>query len=130
MIGRRLHEIRRFKGFNQIDFAAKIGVSQTALVAYEKGDRDPPASALVALSSEFDVRAEWLLHNTGVPFRGQEADVFEQVYRLEKEHPLAGAATDEEKMQYRILLHRYLLENGTISTTMIEGLAGRKVVNE
>jgi transcriptional regulator with XRE-family HTH domain len=130
MIGRRLQEIRRKMSLNQLDFAAQIGVSQTALVAYERGDRDPPASALVALSHQFDVRAEWILNGTGVPFRGEEADLFKQVYWLEKEHPLQGLANDDERMQYRVLLHRYLLENGTISTTMIESLAGRKAVNE
>lgn len=130
MIGRRLHEVRRLKALNQIDFAAKIGVSQTALVAYEKGERDPPASALVALSSEFDVRAEWILHGTGHPFRGLEGELFKQVYWLEKEHPLLGKPTDEERLQYRLLLHRYLLENGTISTGMLDDLSGRKVSNE
>lgn len=130
MIGRRLNEIRRLKGLNQIEFAAKIGVSQTALVAYERGDRDPPASALVALGDEFDVRAEWILSGTGLPFRGKEADLFKEVYSLERDHPLQGSPTDEEKMQYRILLHRYLLENGTISKPMLESLSGRKAFNE
>jgi transcriptional regulator with XRE-family HTH domain len=130
MIGLRLREIRRLKGLNQVDFAAKIGVSQTALVAYEKGERDPPSSALVALSREFDVRAEWILNGTGVQFRGAEAELFEQVYWLEKEHPLQGAATEAERMQYRVLLHRYLLENGTISAPMLDSLSGKKAVNE
>jgi transcriptional regulator with XRE-family HTH domain len=130
MIGRRLHDIRRLKSMNQIDFAAKIGVSQTALVAYEKDDRDPPTSALVALSNKFDVRAEWILNGTGLPFRGEETELFKQVYWLEKENPLQGHATDDERIQYRILLHRYLIENGTISKPMLESLSGRKTVNE
>jgi transcriptional regulator with XRE-family HTH domain len=128
--GDRLFEIRRKTGETQTAFAAKLGISQSALVTYERGLRDPPASALAALCEHFDVRAEWILNGSGVPFRSEDADLFKQVYWLEKKHPLAGAATEEERMQYRVLLHRYLLENGSISEAMIEALAGRKAVNE
>jgi len=50
-IGGRFLEIRKARGLNQVDVAAAIDVSHGALVNYEKGLREPPATAIIAFMS-------------------------------------------------------------------------------
>lgn len=45
----------------QIDFAHRIGVSQSYLSALERGEKEPCAGVLVAISHEFEISVDWLL---------------------------------------------------------------------
>jgi transcriptional regulator with XRE-family HTH domain len=59
-IGRRIREIRGFD-MTQDEFAHRIGITQSHLSALERGDNEPGASVLLAISREFGKSVDWLL---------------------------------------------------------------------
>lgn len=63
-IGRRIRELRGFD-MTQVEFARRIGVTQSYLSALEHGEKEPGAGVLLAISKEFGKSVDWLL--TGKP---------------------------------------------------------------
>ena len=59
-IGRRIRELRGFD-VTQIEFARRIGVTQSHLSAVERGAREPGPAVLLAISREFGKSVDWLL---------------------------------------------------------------------
>jgi hypothetical protein len=59
-IGRRIRELRGFE-MTQAEFAARIGVTQSYLSALERGEKEPGAAVLLAISREFTKSVDWLL---------------------------------------------------------------------
>lgn len=131
-IGERFREIRRGKNLKQTEFSQAIGISQSALVSYERGEREPPAAAIASLCKTFDVSPDWALLGRGVPNRQDQVALFERSMRLAKEHlpKHTETATIEQEIEFTKLLYRYLLENGSISREMAEALGNRKAANE
>ena len=131
-IGQRFFEVRRAKEATQIEFAAKLGLSQSALVAYERGDRDPPAAAIAKLCQEYRVDPTWLLTGSGIMLRDGLLQMFEQAIRLAKDFNLKYEATPsrENEIDLAKLFFQYLLENGTISDDMADLLTRRMAANE
>ena len=131
-IGQRFFEVRRAKKATQIEFAAKLGLSQSALVAYERGDRDPPAAAIAKLCQEYRVDPTWLLIGSGIMLRDSLLQMFEQAIRLAKDFNLKyeAAPSRENEIDLAKLFFQYLLENGTISDDMADLLTRRMAANE
>jgi transcriptional regulator with XRE-family HTH domain len=63
-IGRRIRELRGFE-MTQAEFAKRIGVAQSYLSALERGEKEPGAAVLLAISQEFARSVDWIL--TGQP---------------------------------------------------------------
>jgi transcriptional regulator with XRE-family HTH domain len=63
-IGRRIRELRGFD-MTQAEFANRIRVTQSYLSALERGEKEPGAAVLLAISREFGKSVDWLL--TGQP---------------------------------------------------------------
>ncbi len=59
-IGRRIRELRGFD-MTQAEFAKRIGVAQSYLSALERGEKEPGAAVLLAISREFGKSVDWLL---------------------------------------------------------------------
>jgi len=59
-IGRRIRELRGFE-MTQAEFARRIGVAQSYLSALERGEKEPGAAVLLAISREFGKSVDWLL---------------------------------------------------------------------
>jgi transcriptional regulator with XRE-family HTH domain len=59
-IGRRIRELRGFD-MTQAEFARRVGVVQSHLSGLERGEKEPCAAVLVAISREFAVSVDWLL---------------------------------------------------------------------
>jgi len=59
-IGRRIRELRGFD-LTQAEFAGRIGVAQSYLSALERGEKEPGAAVLLAISREFNKSVDWLL---------------------------------------------------------------------
>lgn len=59
-IGRRIRELRGFD-LTQDEFARRIGITQSHLSALERGDSEPGATVLLAISREFGKSVDWLL---------------------------------------------------------------------
>lgn len=131
-IGQRFFDVRRAKKATQIEFASKLGLSQSALVAYERGDRDPPAAAIAKICQEYRVDPTWLLSGTGIMFRDNLLQMFEQAIRLAKDFNLRYQVnpSSENEINLAKLFFQYLIENGTISDDMADVLTRRMAANE
>ena len=59
-VGRRIRELRGFD-MNQAEFSRRIGVTQGHLSRLERGEKEPGAAVLFAISQEFGKSVDWLL---------------------------------------------------------------------
>jgi transcriptional regulator with XRE-family HTH domain len=59
-VGRRIRELRG-GDMTQAEFAKRIGVAQGYLSSLERGEKEPGASVLLAISREFGKSVDWLL---------------------------------------------------------------------
>jgi len=72
-IGERIKTVRG--GLSRDKFAPQTGISKTALVNYETGERNPPADYLVKiLELSPDINPAWLLTGEGEMRRGASCD--------------------------------------------------------
>ena len=62
--GRRIRELRGFN-MTQAEFARRISVAQSYLSALERGEKEPGAAVLLAISQEFEKSVDWLLTGRG-----------------------------------------------------------------
>ncbi len=67
--GERLKSLRA--GFSQGEFAEKIGISQGALSAYERGDRLPNMDVLLKINESLKVSIDWLVTGEAPLTEGQ-----------------------------------------------------------
>ena len=59
-VGRRIRELRGFD-MTQAEFARRVGVTQGHLSRLERGEKEPGAAVLLAISQEFGKSVDWLL---------------------------------------------------------------------
>ena len=59
-VGRRIRQLRGFET-TQAEFARRIDVAQSYLSALERGEKEPGAAVLLAISKEFGKSVDWLL---------------------------------------------------------------------
>ena len=59
-MGRRIRELRGFD-MTQAEFARRVGVTQGHLSRLERGEKEPGAGVLLAISQEFGKSVDWLL---------------------------------------------------------------------
>ena len=59
-IGRRIRQLRGFET-TQAELARRIHVAQSYLSALERGEKEPGAAVLLAISREFGKSVDWLL---------------------------------------------------------------------
>ena len=123
-IGGRFLEIRKARGLNQVDVAAAIDVSHGALVNYEKGLREPPATAIIAFSQTYNVNPTWLLLGEGRPERSSLDDIYGRSIGIAWAYLSRGGDDVEEGALIKLgsALFQYLAEHGEISDTMADKL--------
>jgi len=123
-IGARFLEIRRSRALNQVDVAAAIDVSHGALVNYEKGTREPPASVILAFANTYKVNPAWLLTGEGRPDQASLDETYEISIDTAWQYLACGGDPVEKEALIKLgsALFQYLLEHGTISDTMSEKL--------
>ena len=63
----RLTMLQQGKGVTKQNIDATIGLSRVAYYRYEKGEREPTASILIALADYFDVSLDYLVGRTDNP---------------------------------------------------------------
>ncbi len=63
----RLVELKTKRGILQKDIANGLDISLRAYQYYERGEREPSASVLIALADFFDVSVDYLLGRTDNP---------------------------------------------------------------
>lgn len=60
LFGQRIKQLRQELDLSQRDFAEKIGVTASALSAYEKGQKNPSVNVAIEIASTFKVSLDWL----------------------------------------------------------------------
>lgn len=60
-LGNRIKTLRLEKNINQKQLAAQLGVSASAIPAYEQGIRNPSLTVLIKLAHVFGVSTDYLL---------------------------------------------------------------------
>ena len=59
-VGERIKTIRKDAGLNQTEFGERVGLKQTSIAMYEKGERQVSNQSITLISKAFHVREEWL----------------------------------------------------------------------
>ena len=123
-IGARFFEVRRGYGLHQADVAAEIGISQAALVNYEKGARDPPATTIIAFAQAYKVSPAWLLTGEGRSDQASLDETYELSIDTAWDYLARSVDTVEKESLIKLgsALFQYLLEHGSISGAMSEKL--------
>jgi transcriptional regulator with XRE-family HTH domain len=68
-LGQRLREVRRRLGDpEREDLCLRLGISKQSLANYERGDRVPDATVLLAYRSSLGVNINWLVSGDGNMF--------------------------------------------------------------
>ena len=73
-MNQRLKLLRKQFNLNQSDFALRIGVSQSAVAAWESGIRNPIDAIVQSICREFGVSESWLRTGEGTMFVPQTPD--------------------------------------------------------
>lgn len=60
----KIKELRLGKGFTQADLAKLLGVNQTAVGKYERGELEPNIHVLIKLSQIFETTVDYIIGNT------------------------------------------------------------------
>ena len=63
----RLKELKDKRNMLQKDIATALGISLRAYQYYERGEREPTASILIAMSDYFNVSIDYLVGRTDNP---------------------------------------------------------------
>jgi transcriptional regulator with XRE-family HTH domain len=127
--GEKVRELRATVGLSQAAFAAKAGVSQSAIAAYEVGRREPTAMMAAALAKALGVAVEELIDKDAIPKAPDELqrdyihgnsrvakiqEVFEQLKPQHQRAILQQAEalleTTKDRGKGRPLLHDYRAE--------------------
>lgn len=75
--GQRLRDVRKALGDEERgNFAARLGISKGALALYERGEREPNTSILIAYYEKYGVNLNWLLTGHGEMFPQSQANGF------------------------------------------------------
>lgn len=70
----RIKQLRKHLSLNQSDFASRLGVSQSAVAAWELGTRNPMDAVIQSICREFNVSERWLREGEGEMFLPQDED--------------------------------------------------------
>jgi transcriptional regulator with XRE-family HTH domain len=65
LVGKRLRELRKAKGWRQIDLAQHSGVHEVHISDLERGSREVGLKTLAALAKALDVKLEVLFKGLG-----------------------------------------------------------------
>ena len=60
-IGERLKELRKSKGWTQVQVAAKMGLTDSVIFFYERQERAPSPEVLIKFAELYDVSTDYLL---------------------------------------------------------------------
>ncbi|MBQ7485812.1 MAG: helix-turn-helix transcriptional regulator [Oscillospiraceae bacterium] len=61
MLNQRIRELRRSKGFSQVELAAKLGVTKQSVSNWENDNIQPSVEMLIQLAKVFSVSTDYLL---------------------------------------------------------------------
>ena len=65
--GERLKQAREEKGYNQRQFAERLGITPSRLNYWEKDKREPDVAIIKQIAQVLDISSDWLIGNNVVP---------------------------------------------------------------
>ena len=75
----RIKEVRKALHMRQDAFGARIGMSQSAITAYETGFREPINAVIKAICREFNISETWLRTGEGEMFNTEIRDALDEI---------------------------------------------------
>lgn len=63
---KRIAQLRKEKGLNQVGLGLKLNVSQKMISAYESGTHQPSIETLLKLSKIFNVSVDYIIGNSNI----------------------------------------------------------------
>ena len=98
----RIKELRIEAGLTQSELAARLGLNQTAVGKYERGQLEPSIATLKALSTLFECSIDYLLYNT---------DDFGNI-TIQKEKSSVDLTADEKELMdiFKSLHHQHQVQ--------------------
>ena len=63
---KRISELRKEKGLNQVGLALKLNVSQKMISAYENGIHQPSIDTLIEMSKIFRTSVDYIIENSNI----------------------------------------------------------------
>ena len=110
----RLKQLRKTLGMNQVDFARRLGLSQSTLAMLEVGKRNFNEKHIKLVCSAFGVRESWLRSGQGDMFASSPyEDEFFSLFETLR----------PESQQYLLTMARELVNT---QTRLLEGLPDHK----
>lgn len=89
----RIKIVRQKSKLNQSEFGSRIGVTQSAVAAYESGNRVPLNTVISSICRTFNINEKWL--------RDGEGEMFAQISKENKLMQWAGEVLSEENDSFR-----------------------------
>ncbi len=101
-LGDRLKKSRMRRGLTQVQTAKILGIANTALSNYERGERDPDTTLLKRLSELYGVSTDYLLGNN----RNLKVDIIEILEDRNKQVTIGERVLNrEERSAIKCILH-------------------------
>ena len=108
IIGKRIKELRQRHNLTQRELAKQIGITASALSAYEKNEVKPSIPIIAEIAKQFKVSTDWLLGLSDKKRIGSEintyADLFETIVELTTNEWLCGDCAELIKDKDKYLL--------------------------
>lgn len=107
MVKNRIAELRRSKGMNQRELGEKLGVGQTTVSAWERGQNEPDRETLFKMAKLFDASIDYVL--------GYKEDSYRRGLSDEEYSKLVRKRADErenERIEREIERQEQLQEQG------------------
>lgn len=95
----RLHELMQQNGYTQRELASVIGVTESAMSRYLKGEREPKIETIANLATALNTTSDYLI--SGI----SKEDDFSEIYRLVARS--TSTMSNEEKMKLmKVLINK------------------------
>ena len=107
----RIEELRNALGLSQDKFGEVLGVTRTAVCAWENGRRGVSEQTIISICREFNVNRSWLVEGTGDMFTNLPETILDELalqFELsEEERELVADFCNLSKEQ-RTIIMRFL----------------------
>lgn len=120
----RLATVRKERQFTQGEFSEKVGISRSAYINYEHGDRELPTSLVVKLHELFSIDPTWLLTGEGVKTSDRKNELVEAAVLAVRSYAMLNKLEidPEREGELVVLLVEYLDEGGSVNSDFVQNM--------
>jgi len=123
-IHNRLAAVRKERNFTQEEFSEKLGVSRSAYINYERGERELPSSLVIRLYELYFVSPLWILMGEGAQTSKSIYEIIEAaVLEVRSDLRLKRLEIDPEReARFIVLLVKYFAQGGKKESNVVESI--------